>query len=178
YSIVKKHGGNISAENNDGGGTVFHILLPASREMSKETEQTVEPGADIDIVSRGLKILIMDDEEIFSSSLKQILAEMGHQVCVVGEGRQAIIRYEEAVGDGREYDIVLMDLTIPGGMGGRETIAELKNRHPKIKTIVSSGYYDDPVMADFHKYGFSGALAKPFNIEDLVREINRVVEEK
>jgi PAS domain S-box-containing protein len=177
YSIVKKHGGNISAENNDSGGAAFHILLPASRKSNKETEQSVEADTDIAIESGGLKILIMDDEEIYSSSLKQILTGMGHQVRVADEGRQAIDIYEDAIGDGREFDIVIMDLTIPGGMGGRETIAELKENHPRIKAIVSSGYYDDPVMADFTKYGFSGALAKPFNIEDLVREIKRVVEQ-
>ncbi len=177
YSIVKKHGGYISVENNDDRGATFHVLLPAARLKNGMRRKRVEAPREVDTESRGLNILIMDDEEIYRTSLKQILAGMGHFVCVAGEGRQAIRLYEEAIREGREFDIVMMDLTIPGGMGGREAIEELRERHPQVKAIVSSGYYDDPVMADFADYGFSGALAKPFNIKDLVAEINRIVEQ-
>ncbi len=176
YSIVKKHGGDISVENNDVKGATFHVLLPASKKKNNRAGRKAE--AAIEPQSGMLKILVMDDEQFYRNSLKRILAEMGHLVSAVAEGRQAIELYDEAVDSGREFDIVIMDLTIPGGMGGVQTIAALRQRYPQVRAIVSSGYYDDPVMADYASYGFSGVLAKPFSIENLVREINRIAREE
>ncbi len=178
YSIVKKHGGNISVENNEEAGATFQVLLPAIRKEIIKSKQKNDAEQKVETKGRKLNILIMDDEKVYRNSLKHILANMGHFVCLACDGGQAIELYDKAAGEGRKFDIVIMDLTIPGGMGGKQVIAELKERYPQIRAIVSSGYYDDPVMADYKKHGFRGVLAKPFDIEELVREINRVVGEK
>lgn len=117
----------------------------------------------------------MDDEELVLKVLGQILTHWGHEVEFAKDGRQAIDKYAKALVSGRTYDGVILDLTVPGGMGGKETLEQLQALDPKVKAIVSSGYSDDPIMANFAKYGFSGGVAKPYKASDLIKILDEVI---
>jgi len=119
------------------------------------------------------KILIMDDEEMIRTVTKAMLVKNGHTVTLAEGGNEAIELYSRAVSSGNPFDLVIMDLTIPGGMGGNEAVKKILKINPKAKVIVSSGYSNDPVMANFKDYGFCAAIVKPF----LQQELSRVVSE-
>ena len=116
----------------------------------------------------------MDDDASIRDVIGQMLQRMGYQTKLADDGKLAIKFYSEAMKAGTPFDIIILDLTIPGGMGGAETIKGLLQIDPKIKAIVCSGYSSDPIMSDFRKYGFRAALNKPFQIMDLKRVINQV----
>lgn len=119
------------------------------------------------------KILIMDDEEIVADIAKQMLVFLGYDVVLVRDGREAISLYKERFDAGERFHVVIMDLTIPGGMGGAEAIGEILAIDPEAKVVVSSGYTSDPIMAHCREYGFSAAIAKPFDMQSL----KKIVEE-
>ncbi len=170
YSIIKKHGGNISVQSVLGSGTAFHVYLPASRvrTMTKQAEQTgVRKGSG--------RILVMDDEMEVRETTGNVLTKLGYTVDYAVDGMEAIDRYRAAMQAGNVYDLVIMDLTIPGGMGGNEAIKTLREVDPKIKAIVSSGYSNDPIMSDFRKYGFAGVVTKPYRLRDLSEEVHRII---
>lgn len=173
YSIIKNHNGLIMLESELGEGTTFFVYLPASKGNSKKKdfgEQLLGEGKG--------KILLMDDEEIILDATSDILDEIGYTVGVAKDGSEAIKRYKEALKSSEPYDVVIMDLVIPGAMGGVETIRELLEIDPDVKAVVSSGYSTDPVIANYKKYGFSGAVTKPYKIEDLDRLIRQAISEK
>jgi CheY-like chemotaxis protein len=109
----------------------------------------------------------MDDEEVIRNLIRDALTTFGYEVQPAAEGNEALAYYSRAMTDGRPFDAVLMDLTIPGGMGGKEAIKRLREIDPNVKAIASSGYSNDPIMAEFARYGFSGVLVKPYKIEEL-----------
>jgi CheY-like chemotaxis protein len=113
------------------------------------------------------RILVMDDEEIIRDVLSSMLDFLGYEVQVAPEGAQAVRMYREAMESGKPFNVVIMDLTIPGGIGGKEAIRDLLEIDPDAKAIVSSGYSTDPVVTNYQEYGFKGVIAKPFKIEDL-----------
>ena len=119
------------------------------------------------------KILVMDDEEPIRNLLKMILAELGYKTAFAATGEECLAEYAAAMAGGKKYDLILMDLSIAGGLGGKETIAELLKLDPKAKAVVSSGYSLDPVMQDYKAFGFSGALSKPYLINELAAELKR-----
>ena len=162
YSIIQKHKGYITAQSKLGAGTTFHLYLPASQK-SIPTENRVEENPP----SGKGKILIMDDENIVTEAVSQMLSYMGYQVEVAKDGSEAIQLYQKAKELGQPFQVTIMDLTVPGGMGGKEAIARLREIDPHVKAIVSSGYSNDPVMANFQQYGFSGVIAKPYRWEEL-----------
>jgi two-component system, cell cycle sensor histidine kinase and response regulator CckA len=167
YSIIKKHKGHIFAKNNPAGGAVFYIYLPASREpVTRKGQEVVER-----IQGRG-KLLIMDDEETVRSVLERMLNHFGFEVTKTTDGAEAIEILREAYKSGKRFDAVIMDLTIPGGMGGREAAALIREIDSEVKIIASSGYSNDPIMSEYRKYGFSAIMAKPFTLND-VREVLR-----
>jgi DNA-binding NtrC family response regulator len=117
----------------------------------------------------------MDDEEIVRSVVGAILAELGYEAVLAREGNEAVRLYREALGSEKAFDAVIMDLTIPGGKGGRDAVKELLVLDPQVKAIVSSGYSNDPIMSDFTSHGFVDVVKKPFNVRDLSDTLHRII---
>ena len=118
----------------------------------------------------------MDDTEALCKLLTRVLNKNGYMVETAADGQEAIQKYKEAMKIGRQFDVVCMDLTIPGGMGGAEAIKELQQLDPTVKAIVFSGYSNDPIMANCKKYGFVEKLPKPFELDELSSLIAKVIE--
>ncbi len=174
YSIIQRHEGYISVESEVDVGSIFHIYLPAV----KEKEKIEEEKSGFKPFKKGAKILLMDDEEVIRDVAGRMLKRLGYKVEYASNGVEVVDKYKKAYESGDGYDAVIMDLTIPGGMGGRDAIIELLNIDPDVKAIVSSGYFNDPVMANFKDYGFSGVVPKPYNTEELDNVLKRVFENK
>jgi len=173
YSIIKKHDGYIEVETELGVGTTFKVYLPASLKnvfMRKGLKEKIQTGKG--------KILVMDDEELVRKVIGEMLVFLGYEVEFAKEGIEAIELYKKAKAQGQPFDAIIMDLTIPIGMGGKETINKLLEIDPTVKAIVSSGYSTDPVMTEFTKYGFKGFIIKPFKIKELGEVLYRVIMEK
>jgi CheY-like chemotaxis protein len=117
------------------------------------------------------RILVMDDEQSICRMVEDALTQFGYEVTVVQDGQAAIDLFSETLTSGGNFDAILLDLTIPGGMGGKEAIQHLRRLDPHVKAIVTSGYSDDPIMSDFQAYGFQGILVKPYKIIDLAKTL-------
>ena len=170
YSIIKKHKGIIYVNSELGKGTDFIFYLPANSDYiyeAKEEKPTYQTGNG--------KILFMDDEELIRDVAKEILESEGYNLEFAIEGREAIDMYKNSINDKQKFDLVILDLTIPGGLGGKDTIKEILKMDPEAKAIVSSGYSNDPIMAEYTKYGFSDFVPKPYNYEQLVNIVNKVI---
>lgn len=164
YAIIKKHGGHIAVDSELGVGTIFFIYLPASQGVLKSSA-----GAEDGKYSGGGKVLIMDDQESIRNLLGKMLSIMNCECEYAEDGAKAIEKYNAAKAAGKPFDIVFMDLTIPGGMGGKEAAANLIRIDPAAVIVVASGYSNDAVMADYKAFGFSGRLDKPFRMQDLAK---------
>ncbi len=163
HSIIKKHGGHITTKSIPGEGTIFTIYLPAEHSVSTSVAKQKKTKP----VAKAAKIMVMDDEEMIRDLTKSQLSALGHEAVLVVDGEQAIKTYQEMQDSGTPFDLVIMDLTIPGGTGGREAAQQLLQLDPEAKIIVASGYSNDPVMANYHEYGFCNAIAKPFDLDAL-----------
>jgi CheY-like chemotaxis protein len=161
YSVVKKHKGHIEVESKVGSGTIFSIYLPACQKERLESDD-LQLGDD---KMKG-KVLVMDDEEIVRDVSGEMLELMGYVVEFAIDGSEALRKYKEAMDTGEPFKMVIMDLTIQGGMGGKDTIRELLAMDPDAKAVVSSGYSRDPVMSNFKEYGFKGIIAKPYSLKE------------
>ena len=172
YSIVRRHLGHIVAESEWGHGTRFRFWLPA-------VPGAVPPVAEVAVTPNKHtgRVLFMDDEEPIRQMVVVLLQRLGFEVVVTADGREAVRGYIEAMRARQRFDLVIMDLTVPGGMGGKEAMAELRKLDPTVKGIVSSGYSSDPVMANFRAHGFSGMVAKPYRLTDLAKAIRSVLED-
>jgi len=170
-SIIQKHGGHIEVESELNIGTTFTIYLPASDEKSS-------PQAGPKIVSHNKgnpRVLIMDDEDAIRAVSMESLTFLGYDAESACDGKQMLELYKAAKHKGRPFDAVIMDLTIPGGMGGKEAVEKLLEFDPEAKAIASSGYANDPVMANFRKYGFKGLLVKPYKLEEISKTLNEII---
>ena len=171
YSIIKQHDGYIEVKSREDAGTTFFVYLPASNMAVIQTETQAKTA-----VSGGIfKILVMDDEEILLNAVGEMLKCYGYQVSLTTDGVAAIELYKQAKLLGEPFDVVIMDLTIPGGMGGQEAIAYLRDFDPRIKAIVSSGYATDPIMAEYERFGFAGVACKPYKIDELDEVLRKVI---
>ena len=165
HKIISKHGGKISVESEEGKGTTFTILLPA--ETKKEAVKEEKNGRKQKKVKISpKKILVMDDEEDILEVMTEILESYNHKVDTALNGKEALEKLKKALKN-QPYDLIIMDLTIPGGMGGKEIINRVHEIQPDIKTIVSSGYPNDPLMVNYKDYGFHAKLTKPFKIKTI-----------
>jgi PAS domain S-box-containing protein len=173
WSIINKHGGHISVVSELGKGTTFTFYLPAS--ASPLPEETKAPAAECPAPARTAKILVMDDEASVNRLVVQMLKTCGYTVATAPNAREAIALYRQALETEAPYDAVIMDLTIPGGPGGKEVIQDLLSLDPSVRAIVSSGYAEDPIMANPTAYGFKGTLAKPYTAKALREAVARVL---
>ena len=120
----------------------------------------------------------MDDEKIVRDTMGRLLAALGYDVIFAANGQEAITRFAEESDAGNSIDLVILDLTVHGGMGGKECVSELQRRFPGVRAVVSSGYSNDPIMSDYRNHGFQGAISKPFRLEDLKNVLSSVLGSK
>ena len=167
YSIIKKHNGMITVYSELGKGTVFHIYIPSSlKEIVKKEDKSKATHN-----GHG-NVLIMDDQEPILKMVERMLKRMGYKTSLALDGEQAIEMYKESQSSGSIFDLVILDLTVPGGLGGTKTLTELLKIDPKVKAIASSGYSNDPIMANFEDYGFCGVIPKPYTKNQLAEVLN------
>jgi CheY-like chemotaxis protein len=173
YSIMKRHEGHITVASELGKGTTFNLYLPAA---TKDLEESYNEREE-DLISGKGRILIMDDEPDIRDVLGKMLIHLGFEVDFANEGKEAVDLYKTALQAGQPYIATIVDLTIPGGMGGKETVRKLRSINPDVIALVSSGYSNDPVMANPEKFGFKDIIAKPYHLPDLSKVLRRVLAE-
>jgi PAS domain S-box-containing protein len=173
HSIVAGHGGTITVKSAKGQGATFTIYLPTASEAAPTPVRTPPPLA----LGTG-RVLVMDDEESVRQIAGKILTILGYQVVLARDGHEAIAAWKSAQVSNQPFDVVIMDLTIPGGMGGQEAMRELRALDPTVQGIVSSGYSQDPVMANYREHGFCEVLAKPYGVAEVSRALAQVMSSK
>ena len=171
HSIIMSHHGHIDVQSQQGEGTAFSIYLPVSEKESVQGQLEAAPL----LKGEGVTVIIMDDEKPVREIAVLMLEKLGHVALEAENGEELIHIFKERQQSAEPIDVILMDLTVPGGMGGQEAMQEILALDPKIRAIVSSGYSNDPVMADYRKYGFMAAVTKPFLLEDLRHAIDEVM---
>jgi PAS domain S-box-containing protein len=178
YSVIKNHNGYISIESEPGAGTTVSVYIEA-QDMDTDTNTGMEmetswPARIAAREGKGRKILYMDDEEQVRDLAGHILKHLGYDVEFACDGAEAVELFRERIQSDSPYDLVILDLTVPGGMGGREAMENILAINPMVKAVVSSGYVNDAIVRDYRKYGFSGVVAKPYSIEQFRRVIESV----
>jgi CheY-like chemotaxis protein len=167
-SVVKKHNGHIEVDSQVGRGTTFRVWLPAAPHEMPAPESAASRRAAAHLPGR---VLVMDDEEVIRRVAGRMLSLAGHEAVFAADGAEAVRAYQAARQSGRPFDVVIFDLTVPGGMGGKEALQELLALDPGVRAIASSGYSSDPVMSNPRSYGFRVSLTKPYDIPDLMRAV-------
>jgi signal transduction histidine kinase/CheY-like chemotaxis protein len=173
WSIITKHGGHIGVVSEPGKGSTFTFHLPASG-LGRQ-EESRPTAANIADPNHPARILVMDDDEMVRTLVTRMLVPCGYSVATASDGHAAIAQYRQALASGAPFSAVIMDLTIPGGIGGMEAVKALRELDPNVRAIVSSGYAEDPVMAHPAAYGFKGAAAKPYTAKALRDVVARVL---
>ncbi|RQW78144.1 MAG: PAS domain S-box protein [Geobacter sp.] len=169
FSIIKKHEGKITVESTLSQGTTFHVYLPAS-----ERKTAVEPRSQNEVVHGSGRILVVDDQELVRETTQAMLEELGYTADCAENGAEAVELYRKRKEEGKSFAAVIMDLTIPGGMGGKEAIHALLKIDPEVRAVICSGYSTDPVLANYREYGFSAVLAKPYRLHELSRVLQEL----
>jgi PAS domain S-box-containing protein len=171
HSIVRRHSGHISVESQPSRGATFQVHLPASQ--GDATSDVSRPAK----LARGRgRVAVMDDDKLVRKSAVRVLARLGFEAVAARDGAELLSLCEAARESGRPFDAAILDLTVPGGMGGKEAVGLLRQREPGVRAIVSSGYSSDPVMADYAQYGFAGVIAKPYRLEEMGAVLDRVLD--
>lgn len=160
YSVLRRHRGFLRFEPPPGGGAAFFGYLPSAGEAAAR-------GDTVKVDAGNLRILVMDDEPLVLETIGGMLEALGHSVGLAESGNKVIGMYDEAIEAGNPYDLLILDLTVPGGMGGAETIKTLRSRYPGVRAFATSGYSNNPIMANHERYGFVGVIEKPFQLDQL-----------
>lgn len=171
YSIIKKHRGHIAAESKAGEGSTFYVYLPSA------IEQSYAEGAQRNSARRG-KVLVMDDEKMVRDVSGDMLELLGYTAEFAVTGEDAVELYRKAKEAGSPFDAVILDLTVPDGMGGKDALKLLLEIDPGVRAIVSSGYSKDPIMSEYHKHGFKGVIAKPYTVPEFGKAVNAVLTDR
>jgi signal transduction histidine kinase/ActR/RegA family two-component response regulator len=174
YSIARKHGGHLAVRSVKGSGTTFTLWLPAAVASTAPLPpaSAAAPSSDkAPVTLAGVRVLFMDDEEGIRRLAGTFLKQLQCIPVLVADGAECIAAYREALADGRPFDLVVMDLTVPGGMGGVDALAELRRIDPTVRTIVSSGYADDPILTRYREHGFVAVVPKPYEVKRLAAAI-------
>ena len=174
HSIIRKHGGNVTVESKHRQGTTFHLYLPGANGKSPNQRAASTTEQEIPIFGEG-RILVMDDEAMIRKLAGELLSYLGYEVDFALDGTEAVKHYKQAMDSKKPFDAVILDLTVKGGMGGKEAIQQLVKIDPHVTGIVSSGYCNDPEITDFGKYGFSGVVTKPYTMGELGEKLNQVI---
>ncbi|NOY52123.1 MAG: PAS domain S-box protein [Deltaproteobacteria bacterium] len=174
HSIVTKHDGHITVTSKKNRGTTFILYLPAVTEKVPRQKSSRSKTVN---QKRG-RILVMDDEEIVRDVAAKMLTRFGFEAVPTCSGEEAVKLFREAAERGTPFDLILADLTIPGGMGGKALATEIHRTDPAAKIIASSGYSNDFVMSDYEKFGFCGAVAKPYRLQELQEVVDRILGEE
>ena len=175
YAIIKNHDGEIRVFSRLDHGTTFAITLPAAEGSAPLPAQAGAGAEQHEPGAAGGKILLMDDEDAIREMASAALAMFGYQPFVARDGEEMLEMYRQERESGSPFDAVIMDLTVPGGMGGKEAVKKLLELDPKALAIASSGYSEDPVMANYQEYGFAGIVSKPYSLQDLDAAIQEIL---
>ena len=169
FAIISNHEGWMTVESAEGKGAQFDFYLPASKERVRENipQESTPHGCG--------RVLLMDDDEDLRTAAERALTHLGYELTTVGDGQQAIALYKDQLKAGAAFDVVVLDLTIPGGMGGREAARELLALDPEARLVVSSGYTANPVLVNYHDYGFKDRVVKPYTMDELGGVIFRIL---
>ncbi|HMA61527.1 MAG TPA: response regulator [bacterium] len=169
HSIVKKHEGYINVNSEVEKGTTFYVYLPASK------QQKISPiQSEQDTVFGKGRVLVMDDDEMVRNMAREIIDYLGYSTDFATNGSEVVTKYQNARDNKRSYDIVILDLTVRGGMGAKDTISKLLEIDREVNAIVTSGYSNDPIMNNYEKYGFKSAFAKPYQIKKLSQVLSKL----
>lgn len=169
YSIINRHGGHISVYSETGKGTLFHIYLPAANEVSADDNNNEQARQH----NGSGRFLVMDDEDVIRQTTGAMLSSLGYEVILKNDGKEAVDYFREEINAGRTISAMIFDLTIPGGMGGREAIENIRSLNKEIPVFVSSGYAEDPVMKNPTSYGFTASICKPFRRFELIEVLQK-----
>ena len=170
HSIIKKHEGLINVRSNPGLGTTFEVYLPRCHDKVLSIQELKTK-----LITGRAKLLLMDDEPTIGQLAKEMLCMLGYDVDVANEGSVAVELYHQAWKASEPYDLLIVDLTVPGGMGGKEVFETLGKSYPNVKALVSSGYSNDPIMANYRNYGFTGVVSKPYTVQELSSAVTRAL---
>jgi PAS domain S-box-containing protein len=171
FSIIKKHGGHITVSSAPGEGAVFTVWLPAAPQAVTGAAE----APDLSVLRGRGRILVMDDEPSILEITSVMLQSAGYDVATAADSAKAIEEYREAWSARAPFDLVVLDLTVPGGMGGEKALAGLLEINPKVKAIVSSGYADTTLLSDFKSYGFASMVAKPYTVGELLSVVKKTL---
>lgn len=173
YSIVRRHGGHIEAASKPGEGTAITVWLRAAA-----AEALNDPQIDRKDLSGTGRILVMDDERMIHEMARQVLMHAGYSVETADDGKEAVRKFIDASGSGRAFDLVILDLTVPGGMGGKDALPELRKIEPRIPAVMSTGYADGASLSDPAVHGFDAVLPKPYRAVELLKTVKEVIKKK
>ena len=162
YSIIRKHNGDLSFTSKSGEGTVFTIILPTCNDFQENNDLQ-----DIQISQLSGKVLILEDDDEIRRYLKAFMEKLGLESVLKIKGEDILEAYQAALSSDSPFNLVLMDLTIPDGMSGEETMEKLLQMDPNVKAIVSSGYSNNLILSNFADYGFLGVIQKPYSLQNL-----------
>lgn len=173
FSILQRHGGYLTASSSLGEGATFTLYLPAS--PGGMADQDPAPAAARSGPPGRYRLLLLEDDPQVADVARRMLEHLGYQAECVPEGMAAVAAYQEARARGEPFDAVILDLTVPGGMGGKEAAEKLKELDPQVVAIVTSGYAEDPILTHYERYGFRGVLKKPYRVQEMADLLNRVL---